>query len=131
MIVFSVISCSEKKLQSAECMGKKGPAFDHLLDNLYNNYCCFGEQGFEFWLSHSLPVDHLENLLLKHMSKFFYPLGLLLFCKTGNNGEEEVETQKQAVSMLNHLSTRFCLQLCSNLLNHIDQSKSSFCRMKK
>jgi hypothetical protein len=26
--------------------------------------------------------------------------------------------------MLNHLSTRFCLQLCSSLLNHIDQRKS-------
>ncbi|XP_021913956.1 uncharacterized protein LOC110827029 isoform X3 [Zootermopsis nevadensis] len=82
------------------------------------------EQGIEFWLSHSLPVDHLENLLLKHMSKFFYPLGLLLFCKDGNTGEEKVETQKQAVSMLNHLSTRFCLQLCSSLLNHINQRKA-------
>jgi hypothetical protein len=28
--------------------------------------------------------------------------------------------------MLNHLSTRFCLQLCSSLLNHINQSKSWF-----
>ncbi|XP_033611768.1 uncharacterized protein LOC111875606 isoform X4 [Cryptotermes secundus] len=82
------------------------------------------QQGIEFWLSHSLPVDHLENLLLKHMSKFFYPLGLLLFCKDGSAGEEAVETQQQAVSMLNHLSTRFCLQLCSSLLNHIDQRKA-------
>ena len=75
-------------------------------------------------MSHSLPVDHLENLLLKHMSKFFYPLGLLLFCKDGNSGEE-VEKQQTAMSMLNHLSTRFSLQLCSNLLSHIDQSKNT------
>jgi hypothetical protein len=95
-----------------------------LKHNLYINYHFFGGQGIEFWLSHALPVDHLENLLLKHMSKFFYPLGLLLFCKDGNTGEEEVETQQQAVSMLNHLSTRFCLQLCSSLLNHINQSKT-------
>lgn len=91
--------------------------------NLYYSCCFLDGQGIEFWLSHSLPVDHLENLLLKHMSKFFYPLGLLLFCKDGSAGEEEVETQQQAVSMLNHLSTRFCLQLCSTLLNHIDQRK--------
>jgi hypothetical protein len=56
------------------------------------------------------------------MSKFFYPLGLLLFCKDGTAGGE-AETQLQAVSMLNHLSTQFCLQLCSSLLNHIDQRK--------
>ncbi|CAG2056968.1 unnamed protein product [Timema podura] len=37
------------------------------------------QQGIEFWLEHSLPMDHLENVLRKHMAKFFYPLGLLLF----------------------------------------------------
>ncbi|KAJ9601762.1 hypothetical protein L9F63_000054, partial [Diploptera punctata] len=82
------------------------------------------QQGIEFWLSHSLPVDHLENLLLKHMSKFFYPLGLLLFCKDGSSGEQEMEKEQTATSMLNHLSTRFSLQLCSNLLSHIDQKKA-------
>ncbi|XP_066992544.2 uncharacterized protein ca [Anabrus simplex] len=78
------------------------------------------QQGFEFWLSHSLPVDRLENLLLKHMPKFFYPLGLLLFCKDRVN-EKDAEADK---CLLNHLSTRFCLQLCSMLLGHVDQRKA-------
>jgi hypothetical protein len=48
MIMFSVISCSEKKLQSAECMGKKSPAFDRLLDNLYNNYAVLVNRALSF-----------------------------------------------------------------------------------
>lgn len=35
--------------------------------------------AIEFWIKHNLPMENLENVLLRHMSKFFYPLGLLLF----------------------------------------------------
>lgn len=35
--------------------------------------------AIEFWIKHNLPIENLENVLLRHMSKFFYPLGLLLF----------------------------------------------------
>ncbi|KAF4527744.1 hypothetical protein B566_EDAN014954 [Ephemera danica] len=63
------------------------------------------EQGIEFWLSHSLPVDQLENLLMKHIK--------------GNGVEGE---EQQAMQILSHLSTRFCLQLCKTLLSHINQS---------
>lgn len=33
----------------------------------------------EFWIEHNLPIHVLEKVLLEHINKLFYPLGLLLF----------------------------------------------------
>ncbi|XP_071444865.1 uncharacterized protein ca [Hetaerina americana] len=121
------------------------------------------EQGIDFWLAHSLPLGSLENLLVKHMSKFFYPLGLMLFCDGGrsdcgtedrrkggggvgcNRSEDGVTgcgekasssvgsrgpmTQRPSgggPTILSQLSTRFCLQLCSTLLTHIQHKKVAY-----
>lgn len=69
------------------------------------------QEGIEFWLQNALPVNHLEDLLLKYMSKLFFPLGLQLFCK------------EDAAVSLSHLSPDFCLQLSAALLNNIEQTK--------
>ncbi|XP_046742534.1 uncharacterized protein LOC124409162 [Diprion similis] len=82
--------------------------------------------AIEFWIKHNLPIGNLENILLRHMSKFFYPLGLLLFSQ--NNMDEagvqnQGDTEANSLAMMNSLSTKFCLQVCSTLLRHIDQGK--------
>ncbi|KAG8235980.1 hypothetical protein J437_LFUL015134 [Ladona fulva] len=89
------------------------------------------EQGINFWLAHSLPLSCLETLLIKHMSKFFYPLGLMLFCDWNVDAEEggegkEGERSSAPGSVLSQLSTRFCLQLCSTLLSHIRHKKIAY-----
>lgn len=82
--------------------------------------------AIEFWIKHSLPIENLENVLLRHMSKFFYPLGLLLFCQHNMDGvviEDRDGTEANSLTMMNSLSTKFCLQVCSTLLKHIDQGR--------
>ena len=37
------------------------------------------QEGISLWLSHSLPLPQLEDLLLTHLPKTVYPLALLLF----------------------------------------------------
>lgn len=83
----------------------------------------------EFWLSNSLPVSSLEKVLLKNMDKYFYPLSILLFCKNFNNnlGEEiikkEDETKQQkSTGFLKQFSTKFCLQLCSMVLENANKA---------
>ncbi|XP_063216868.1 uncharacterized protein LOC134527844 isoform X2 [Bacillus rossius redtenbacheri] len=81
-------------------------------------------KGIEFWLQHSLPMDSLENLLLKHMSKFFYPLGLLMFCqRPGCRDRTDDDGDDRTSAVLASLSTKFSLQLCSVLLSHLQQRK--------
>jgi hypothetical protein len=46
---------------------------------------------------------------------------LTMLCNSKGNGVEGEE--QQALQILSHLSTRFCLQLCKTLLSHINQSK--------
>lgn len=82
----------------------------------------------EFWLLHNLPVPILENILLKNMDKYFYPLSILLFCKNFNNNledeivEKDEEGQQQEPSgFLKEFSTKFCLQLCSMVLENVDK----------
>ncbi|XP_046385800.1 uncharacterized protein LOC124155755 [Ischnura elegans] len=115
------------------------------------------EQGIDFWLAHSLPLGSLESLLVKHMSKFFYPLGLMLFCDggrsdcgtaddrrkggggivggcaRGEDGEKVSSVRGRGTTamgggsnILSQLSTRFCLQLCSTLLSHIQHKKVAY-----
>ncbi|XP_059473427.1 uncharacterized protein LOC132195443 isoform X2 [Neocloeon triangulifer] len=70
------------------------------------------EQGIDFWLNHSLPMGHLEELFMKHISKFSMPLGLMLFCST-----------KEDSQLWSQLSTSFCLQLCKDILAGMNEKK--------
>lgn len=102
-------------------------------------------KSMDFWLSNNLPVDILENILLKNMAKYFYPLSILLFCKNFNNnnlGEnsDDINTETEEIDssltpgnspehqsqksymFLKQLSTKFCLQLCSMVLKNVQKS---------
>lgn len=81
----------------------------------------------EFWLSNNLPVPVLENVLLKNMDKYFYPLSILLFCKNfGNNLDEIIKDDSNmkptSSGFLKEFSTKFCLQLCSMVLENVNKS---------
>ncbi|KAJ8917788.1 hypothetical protein NQ315_010694 [Exocentrus adspersus] len=80
----------------------------------------------EFWLSNNLPVLVLENILLKNMDKYFYPLSILLFCKNfGANLDEEIikdDVKPTSSGFLKEFSTKFCLQLCSMVLENVNKS---------
>ncbi|XP_028138515.1 uncharacterized protein LOC114332924 [Diabrotica virgifera virgifera] len=75
----------------------------------------------EFWLSSNLPVPVLENILLKNMDKYFYPLSILLFCKNFCNPEED-DVKPTSSGFLKEFSTKFCLQLCSMVLENVDKA---------
>lgn len=83
-------------------------------------------KSIEFWLSNKLPVSILERVLLKNMDKYFYPLSILLFCKNFNNnlGEEEIEKRGEVTKQdfLKEFSTKFCLQLCSMVMENVSKS---------
>nr|XP_023021233.1 uncharacterized protein LOC111509680 isoform X1 [Leptinotarsa decemlineata] len=75
----------------------------------------------EFWLTNGLPVVVLESILLKNMDKYFYPLSILLFCK--NFDEERIgDAKTSSFGFLKEFSTKFCLQLCSMVLENVDKS---------
>ncbi|XP_019873194.2 uncharacterized protein LOC109601394 [Aethina tumida] len=79
----------------------------------------------EFWLSNNLPVAALENVLLKNMDKYFYPLSILLFCKNYGNNDDEIikeNDSKNSACFLKEFSTKFCLQLCSMVLENVNKS---------
>lgn len=79
----------------------------------------------DFWLVKNLPVRMLEDVLLKNMEKYFYPLSILLFCKNFNNntGEELPDTKlNNSANFLKQFSTKFCLQLCSMVLENVNKS---------
>ncbi|KAH1017237.1 hypothetical protein HUJ05_007910 [Dendroctonus ponderosae] len=81
----------------------------------------------EFWLSNNLPIVILENILLKNLDKYFYPLSILLFCK--NFDVEDVILPKDGEILqisssrfLKEFSTKFCLHLCSMVLENANKS---------
>lgn len=83
----------------------------------------------QFWLTNNLPVDVLENILLKNMDKYFYPLSILLFCKNFNNNlgegmvkDSEAKKTQKSFEFLKQLSTKFCLQLCSMVLQNVNKA---------
>lgn len=76
----------------------------------------------DFWLTNNLPVFALERILLKNMDKYFYPLSILLFCKNFNNSlndDFEKNDEYKSVGFLKEFSTKFCLQLCSMVLENV------------
>lgn len=82
----------------------------------------------QFWLGNNLPVDVLETILLKNMERYFYPLSILLFCKNFNNNlgegilKDETKKTQKSFEFLKQLSTKFCLQLCSMVLQNVNKS---------
>ncbi|XP_060528037.1 uncharacterized protein LOC132703033 [Cylas formicarius] len=80
----------------------------------------------EFWLSHNLPVPILEDILLKNLDKYFYPLSILLFCKNFYSDEDltkdEHLIEPSSSGFLKEFSTKFCLQLCSMVLENSNKS---------
>nr|CAH7724512.1 unnamed protein product [Callosobruchus chinensis] len=81
----------------------------------------------DFWLRNNLPVPVLESVLLKNLDKYFYPLSILLFCKNIGNNLDEVSKEDAMVKptssgFLKEFSTKFCLQLCSMVLENVDKS---------
>lgn len=83
----------------------------------------------QFWLSNNLPVDVLEMILLKNMDRYFNPLSILLFCKNFNNNlgegmvnDSESKKSEKSFEFLKQLSPKFCLQLCSMVLQNVNKS---------
>ncbi|XP_066245482.1 uncharacterized protein ca [Euwallacea similis] len=81
----------------------------------------------EFWLSHNLPIVVLENILVKNLDKYFYPLSILLFCKNFDEADviltkEEDVVQISSSRFLKEFSTKFCLHLCSKVLENANKS---------
>ena len=83
----------------------------------------------EFWLNNNLPVTILEEILLKNLDKYFYPLAILLFCKNFNNGLDDnlrekgdCDKHQRPAGFLKEFSTKFCLQLCSMVLENATKS---------
>ncbi|KAH0535397.1 uncharacterized protein LOC123267719 [Cotesia glomerata] len=75
---------------------------------------------FDFWIKNHLPMECLEKILLEHINKLYYSLGLLVFCQSQLNEED---TNKNECMIINYVSTNFCLQVCQMLLHHIDTGK--------
>jgi hypothetical protein len=78
----------------------------------------------DFWLTNNLPVPILENVLLKNMDKYFYPLSILLFCKNFSNGldDEIIKDKGDSAGFLKEFSTKFCLHLCSMVLENVNKT---------
>lgn len=78
-------------------------------------------KSIEFWLANNLPVSILEAILLKNMDKYFYPLSVLLFCKNFE-GDTDDNLKKPTSGFLKEFSTKFCLQLCSMVLDNVTKT---------
>ncbi|XP_034951162.1 uncharacterized protein ca [Chelonus insularis] len=81
---------------------------------------------FDFWIKNHFPMDVLEQLLTENINKLYYPLGLLIFCQ--NQVNDKTDPNKNGIesknyTIIDHLSTKFCLQVCSLLLDHIGEKK--------
>lgn len=123
-IEYHIIDVKMKELvntasQIVEFYIKKTYAFEnHILMQNILMIC------IDFWLTNNLPVFALEKILLKNMDKYFYPLSILLFCKnfTNNlNDELEKNDEYKSVGFLKEFSTKFCLQLCSMVLENVSK----------
>lgn len=82
----------------------------------------------EFWLSHNLPIVVLENVLVKNLDKYFYPLSILLFCKNFDDADVILTKEGKEVPpisssrFLKEFSTKFCLHLCSKVLENANKA---------
>ncbi|XP_065332250.1 uncharacterized protein ca isoform X2 [Cloeon dipterum] len=119
---FTVEGGSEQRADEGQELPKESMAgeasniVEHYIDFIESESHCvikkLLEQGIDFWLNHSLPMGHLEELFMKHITKFSMPLGLMLFCST-----------KEDSQLWSQLSTSFCLQLCKDILSGMNEKK--------
>ncbi|XP_011633715.1 uncharacterized protein LOC105424907 [Pogonomyrmex barbatus] len=80
--------------------------------------------AIDFWIEHNLPMQSLENIFFEHIHIIYYPLGLLLFCrdmieKYLNVNKYDDEGTDWCANNL--FSFKFCLQVLSILMQHIDE----------
>lgn len=88
-------------------------------ENSYKIHRQILEMIFTFWINNSLDMEKLEVLLLENIKKLYYPLGLLLFCN--DIGQEE----NSNLQIIDRVSTKFSVKICSLLFRHIEEGKSS------
>ncbi|KOX68598.1 X-linked retinitis pigmentosa GTPase regulator like protein [Melipona quadrifasciata] len=79
------------------------------------------QDALEFWIEHDLPMQSIENIFLEHIQSIFYPLGQEIMDKYLDINKNNTETKNFIA--INYFSIKFCLQLCSMLLHHIDQGQ--------
>ncbi|XP_071855799.1 RCC1 and BTB domain containing protein claret [Bombus fervidus] len=88
--------------------------------------CKMLQDALEFWIKHDLPMQSIENIFLEHIQSIFYPLGLLLFCQEIMDKYLDINKNNSETKnfiAINCFSLKFCLQVCSTLLHHIDQNQ--------
>ncbi|XP_029179044.1 uncharacterized protein LOC114946614 isoform X2 [Nylanderia fulva] len=78
--------------------------------------------AIRFWIEHDLPMQSLENVFLEHICIIYYPLGLLLFCQDAIGKYLDTDKGDKNDWRMNDLfSLKFCLQVLSMLMQHIDE----------
>ncbi|CAL4068400.1 unnamed protein product [Meganyctiphanes norvegica] len=81
------------------------------------------QEGISQWLQHALPTSQLEDLLLQHLPRTVYPLALLLFGDGSQGDVSEEIAEDPAMKVLSQLSTKFCVNLCSSVINHLQSGE--------
>ncbi|XP_043461144.1 uncharacterized protein LOC122497855 [Leptopilina heterotoma] len=85
-------------------------------------------KAINIWLDLRLPLRYLEQVFLQNLDKVFYPLGLILFCKNNLSDDannDEKDHDKSVTNAINSLSTKLKLNICSTLMRHINQGKTT------
>ncbi|XP_043788507.1 uncharacterized protein LOC122712731 isoform X3 [Apis laboriosa] len=88
--------------------------------------CKILQDALNFWIEHDLVIQTIENVFLEHIQSIFYPLGLLLFCQEIMEKYLDINKNDAKVKSfiaIDYFSIKFCFQICSMLLHHIDQDQ--------
>ncbi|XP_043498025.1 uncharacterized protein LOC122521394 isoform X1 [Polistes fuscatus] len=88
--------------------------------------CNILQNTLEFWIQHDLSFQSLENIFFENIHTIFYPLGLLLFCQETMemySDENKNDEKSTSMNMTDLFSSKFCLQICSMLLQHINEGQ--------
>ncbi|XP_014467574.1 PREDICTED: uncharacterized protein LOC106740753 isoform X2 [Dinoponera quadriceps] len=89
--------------------------------------CELLQSAIDFWVEHNLPMQSLENIFLEHLHIIYYPLGLLLFCQNAIgrylDANKYSNMEDKSFCVVDLFSVKFCLQVLSLLLQHIDQDE--------
>ncbi|XP_003698590.1 uncharacterized protein LOC100869963 [Apis florea] len=88
--------------------------------------CKILQDALDFWIEHDLVIQTIENIFLEHIQSIFYPLGLLLFCQEIMEKYLDInknDTKVKSFIAIDYFSIKFCFQICSMLLHHIDQDQ--------
>ncbi|XP_043664622.1 uncharacterized protein LOC122627529 isoform X1 [Vespula pensylvanica] len=88
--------------------------------------CNILQNALEFWIQHDLSIQSLENIFFEHIHTIFYPLGLLLFCQETiemYSDENKNDERSKSMNVTDLFSSKFCLQVCSMLLQHINEGQ--------